>query len=358
MLTLPEFELLRLAARAEPDAARTQNIRAAAGGVDDWDRVIEWGHHHRILPLLYAHLRDAGVVPEAHAKYLRQWALRAAADVLFLSSEMVRIGTALDKARVPYLILKGPSLAEAYGGTAKRPFSDNDLLVRPIDFGKVERALLEAGFGERKRGDRQQSGYLSVYGEYTFGRSVGTFVSTVDVHTRVVPPGYSYSPDFDGLHARSRAAEMGGKAVLFLSWEDLFLTLSVNAVKDQWSRLRLATDLAEVAPLIGDWDALTERARQEGGLRTLHLAVLVAHGIVGGSFPCDVLENARRDRTAVALADRVQSSLATVGEGRAVRWVDRVRLNLGVQDGLAGMARYMGYVAVRRVTERAVDPRR
>ncbi len=331
-------------------------LRSVASSDLDWPRAITLGAYHRMLPLLHFHLhgRAQDVVPPDVLSALRSHTLRGSAHILFLLSEASRIASQLSDADVPFLVLKGPSLAEAYGGLAKRPFIDNDLLIRREDFGEVERVLLGLGFEQRKRSDAQQAAYLSVHGEYTFGRQEKGFVSTVDVHTRLVPFGLSYAPPFQDLVERSRTIPAGRSHVPVLSWEDIFLALAVNALKDQWDRLRLATDLAEVASTIEDWDALVERAENGGVLRAIHLAVLVVSGTVGCQFPEALARRARADRKATTLAEEAIRFLASSDVEKVRPGYDRFKLNMLVQDTVLGQLRYAGYAAVRRMTERLV----
>ncbi len=324
----------------------------------DWTEILRAGAYHKALPLIYAHLREHPAVPEAVVGALRDRTWQVSAHVLFLTSEMAQIARRLSHEDIPFLVLKGPSVAAAYGGVAKRPFVDNDLLIRREDFARAEQVLLSLGFNERKRNSQQQSGYLSVHGEYTFGRAVGAFVSTVDVHTRLVPVGFSYAPGFAELMTRSRALDVSGVSVRALSWGDLFLALSVNALKDQWDRLRLASDIAEVAGLVQDWPAVMAQAARDRVLRAVHLAILVAADALDATFPPDVVAQARRDRHAVVLSAHVRDGFARGREGIVLSGAERVRLNLLVQDGLRGQLRYVGYATARRVTERLFDPHR
>ncbi|WP_420457512.1 nucleotidyltransferase family protein [Rubrivirga sp.] len=354
-----EFELIRLGARAELGPEQAQAFHDLAAGALDWDRVLSLGAHHRVLPLLYVHLRDyAEHVPADVFEALRTYVQQSTVHVLFLTAETARIAHRFEADGVPFLVLKGPSLAKAYGSVGKRPFVDIDLLISRESFPLVERALLDLDFNERKRSGAQQSAYLSVHGEYTFGRQKDGFASTVDVHTRLVPFGLSYAPSFDHVLSRSRDLEAGGATVPVLSWEDLFLALAVNALKDQWNRLRLATDLAEVGGLVEDWEAVRDRARRDGALRTLYLGVLVASGAVGATFPPSLLDDARRDRRAVLLARDVEGYLVTSGRDTSRTWAERVRLNTLVQDGPRGWLRYASYAAARRLSEPFADPRR
>lgn len=353
-----EFELIRRAARAHLSPDETAALDRAAAGPLDWAKVMRLGAYHKTLPLLYAHLRDHPEMPPAATEWLRAWVWKLSTHVLFLSSEMARIARRFSELDIPYLILKGPSLSPAYGGVSKRPFVDNDVLVRRGDFGRVEQALTELGFNERKRSDWQQAGYLSVHGEYTFGRSVGELGSTVDVHTRLVPVGYSYAPDLGRLTERSRSIDVAGESVPALSWDDLFLALSVNALKDQWDRLRLVSDIAEVARHVTDWDGIAATATRNGVRRALHLAVLLATDLVDADIPQDVVARAQQDRRSVRLSQSVQQAMVEA-EGQTLSSLShRIKLNMLVQDGLAGQLRYTAYTALRRATERLVATQR
>ena len=288
-MSTPEFHLIRLAARATLDSARATSFLKACKRPLDWSQVLGLAVYHRLVPLLHAHLRDHGEAPAHVLDALHDEVHQSSVRVLFLSSEMARIARQFESDRLPYLVLKGPSLAEAYGSVAKRPFVDNDLLVRRQDFDRAARALVGLGFRGRAQSDRQQAGTLLVHGEDTFERMAGGARSAADVHTRLVPFGFSYDPPFEDLSRRARTITAAGENIPVLSWGDLFLTLSVNALKDQWDRLRLATDLAEVAPFVRNWDDVSERAGRLGSLRALHMAVLIASDELGGEFPTSIL---------------------------------------------------------------------
>lgn len=353
-----EFETVRLASAPVLDEARRSAIEAAVGEGPDWKRLLHLAGHHRLLPLLFSHLRDSDArVPEDVLAALKGYVRAQSIDVLHLTSEMALIGRRFEEDGIPYLVLKGPSVTAAYGEISLRPFSDNDLLVQRSDFAEVERALLGIGFNERKRGDRQQAGYLLVHGEYTFGRSVGEFVSTVDVHTRVVPFGLSYGPAFADLQARGRQVGVAGHDVPVLDWADLFVTLSVNALKDQWNRLRLASDLVAVGKMVEDWREVEDRARHEGVARAVRLAVAVSTEIAGAGIPPPVVERARRDARVETLKGRVVPFLASSHETPVRPGLARARFHMLAQDGLAGRARYVGYAAARRLTEGVFSPR-
>ncbi len=352
------YEVVRLASRANLSDQRAERLREAAGQVDDWQEVYAVGSHHRTLPLLYAHTREWA--PNEVTEALRQYVHRRAMNVLFLGAELARIARRLDEADIPFLTFKGPSLAEAYGGTARRPFVDNDLLVAPTDFDTVSRLLLEIGFNRHERSPLRQAGYLHIHGEYTFGRAVGPLVSTVDVHTRLVPIGYPFHGPFEALYARSRPLDIAGVKVPTFSWDDSLLALCVNALKDQWNRIRLATDIAETARFVHDWPALIARAKGTRCLRALHTGVLVSEEAVDGRFPESVVSEAKKDERAGRLSRSVICRLPAAHTEPVMTGSDRLRFTLLAPDGVRGQAQYLAYVGLRRlldpfVTEEASD---
>lgn len=347
------FEVVRLASRAVLSDARARRLRETADRLGAWQDVLSIGGYHRVLPLLYSHVRTWA--PPDVVESLRGYMQRRAVEVLFLGSEMARIAEAFDDEGVPFLTFKGPSLAEAYGGTARRPYVDNDLLIDPKDFGVASALLQDLGFQKRERSPVRQAGYLQVNGEDTFGRRAGPLTSTVDLHTRLVPIGYPYHGPFDALFERSRMLNVAGVEVPTFSWDDLFLALAVNALKDQWNRLRLATDLAEIAPFVPDWDEVLDRARRTRCLRALHVGVLVSADVVGAEFPGAVLNHARADARAARLANAVDERFPRAHTEPVMSGTDRMRFTLRTPDGVRGQAQYLAYVGLRRILEPLVS---
>lgn len=347
----PEYGLLRLIARAELSPARADAFRKACDEVD-WTEVIELATYHRLVPLLYVHVRDhaSEVAPDDVQRLLRGGAMHRAMQVLFLSSELEVIATRFEEIGVPYLVLKGPSLAKAFGDASRRPFLDNDLLIRREDFGAVEKALREMGFLRWKRSQWQQAGYLYIHGEYSFGRAVGSQISTADVHVNLVPRGYAYRASFKDLRARSQPLQVAGVEVPVLSWEDLFIALSVNALKDQWNRLRLVSDLAELAKLV-DWSRLMRLSSETHSRRAVQLAVLLAVDEIDADLPEAAVAWARADQRCANLAEHIRLHLRTFHEASVLDGKERIRLNLLAQDSVLSQVRYSSFVALRRVME-------
>lgn len=359
----PESAVLKLAAKAtfgDGDAAALADH--VARGLN-WQGLYTDVMRHGLMARLYARLTTSVQVPPPGDGYARlMQSLHHAvtpytALTLFLTAEMRALAEILDRVSLPYLVLKGPSLAEAYGGLGYRPFVDNDLLIRREDFERADAALSAAGWAREPRSRARLRTYLYIHGEVTFSRHAIGQTSTLDVHTALVPPGMSYRESFDDLHTRAQRILVAGASVPALSWEDLLIALAVNGLKDQWRRLRLVSDVAAVATMVTDWSAVEARAEAAGSLRTLHVALLLADREAASPPPAPVLERAAADAQAVRLAEWVGATLHRPANDHVQTFADRTRLYLRSQDHWTGGARYVSFVAFRRLTEWFVDPK-
>lgn len=358
----PEYEAIRLASSARFGDDEGERLRALVGRELDWDRLFYEATYHGVQPVVYSRLRllvepDARVAGlERAIRLLHQHVSARTAYSLFLAAEMARLAGGLARESVPFLVLKGPSLADAYGGFARRPFVDNDLLIRRADFNRLGVVLESLGFHRRARTPLRLAGYLYIHGEFSFSRTLTGQVSTVDVHTAVVPPGLPYQERFETLLGRGRMVGVGGTDVPVLSWEDLLIALSLNGFKDQWYRLRLVADVAATARMVSDWDAVFQRTDAARSRRMLTVALLLAVREGGLVLPAPILSRIEADPAAVRLSEWTRQKIQISSSAGTLPWADRVRLNMRSQDSVTGRVRYALFSAVRRITEAYVDP--
>ena len=111
------------------------------------------------------------------------------------------------------------------------------------------------------------------------------------------------------LFARATVVDVAGARIATLSPGDLLLVLSIHGMMHGWSVLRFIRDIAAVADHVREWDAVVARARAARMLRVLHVALLLAHGVMGSRIPPGVLARAASDARAVAIAESVPPRL-------------------------------------------------
>lgn len=352
-----EFELVRQCARTVLAPPAAERLAAALRGRVRWGYVVGLANYHGVLPLLYYHLKaqPPGLVPPEVLGQLRGLVTEQSARGLALVQEMGRLAQLFEERDLPVLTLKGATLAQkVYGGIALRPFVDIDLLVRRADFARLERLLVEDGYRQKPLTPFQKAGYLLIHAQYTFWRRApGGSHHVLDVHTSMLPMGYSYSEGFSDLWERAPTLVLGGAQVRTLGREDLLHVLCYHGFKNRWERLKYFSDVAELLRAFPDmdWGVVQERARAMRSRRVMLLGLHLAHEVLDAPVPEPLLRMAQADRRVVRLSREVQGRLPDEAHlGTEPYWA-RVRLNLMAQDSFAGRFRYSGYALLRRLSD-------
>jgi hypothetical protein len=142
------YRLLALCARAECRADHYHLIGRAAAELTEWDDVLAQARNHGMAPLLYVHLRDAGVqLPLAVRRELQGRYLRHRHANQVRTRVLREILQLYERAGIPVLVLKGGALMHlVYQEPGLRPMSDLDILVRGSDLWRARDLLTELGF--------------------------------------------------------------------------------------------------------------------------------------------------------------------------------------------------------------------
>jgi hypothetical protein len=355
----PEFELLRLFSRTTLEGEREAQARALLG--DD----LEWGYlgaiagYHGVQPLLYYHLRR--LAPELLAveplDRLRAVVGARSAHGLVLVHELGRLAEVFERGGLPVLAMKGPVLAQSiYGGIALRPFVDLDLVIDRARFDEANRILVGEGYESRELTPFQKRSYLFIHGQFTFWRrmaSVGSALAVIDLHTAIMPPGYSYTEGFDDLLRRSGTMKFGASETRVLEAVDLLEVLCYHGFKNRWDRLKYVADVAELLRATPglNWDAVYARARAMRSSRVLWLGLSLAERVLDAPMPERVSRDVHADRYVTTLSDEIVGRLPQQAHMKVEPYLDRVRLNILAQDSLLGRLRYGAYATARRISE-------
>jgi hypothetical protein len=191
------YRLLALCARAECSALHYDQLAQAAANLPEWAGVPALAEEQGMAPLLYTHLKTAGVsLPltvkrELQGLYLRhrqanRVRMRVLRDVL----------AAYEAAGIQVLVLKGAALSHLiYPEPGLRPMSDLDILVPNSELWRAQRVLAELGFNvPRSPTARLPHRHLAAATLQTAGLSIG-----VEIHYKL------YSDYWDHAGSRIRA---------------------------------------------------------------------------------------------------------------------------------------------------------
>jgi hypothetical protein len=279
----------------------------------------------------------------------------------FLTQELRSVLHRFDGADLPVLTMKGPVLAKtAYGDVALRNYVDLDVFIPANRFVEARALLKDMGYDcktDKKGLGRLQRRTLRYFsGQWHFVKGGRTF--NIDVHTRLFPPKFSFSADFNTFWERSQPVRLSddGLARRF-STEDMVLILAYHGMKNQWRALKHVSDLSGLLEGTGglDWNQLMKRCRILSSERVLALALRLAHDVMRVELPAPVLDWIR-DQDVRDPARLMQEYLYSRSSGGESEFEARIRspwrradlsLQLAVQDTLADKARYIAFTALQ-----------
>ena len=309
-----EFLLLAACCRWPTDATA---IGKAAQTAIDWPRFAALAQRHRVQGFARIGLEAAAidVPPGLVAAHRRQTARN-----LLLLDEAARIAAMLAEADIPAAFLKGATLAQlAYGDQTVKQTLDNDLLVDPGQVAATIKLLEPMGYRVIDPAVPLDAKRLSVLidlvKECTLVRSGNK--AMIDLHWRMTSvEGLLAEPD---LIRDLRIVTVGNHRLPTLGDEPLMVYLAVHGARHGWSRLKW---LADFNALLAARDeaavaALRARAKRDGVMRAMDLALLQANRLFGTAVPDDV-GRSRRVRWLAALSDALMRGADELAEQHRV----------------------------------------
>lgn len=356
------YELVRACISHQPEAARRDALRSYLRAGADWENVLREAARHGVCPLLVHNLEHLlGGLPSPLCDHVQESRRKRSIHANFLVQELGRIYELCEDNDLPLLTLKGPVLADrAYGGIAMRRYIDLDILIPEGRFSELDRLLRSAGYEypakrEKLKGWRQTV-FRALKGQWQYTRGGGVF--NLDVHTRIMPPGYPFPADFWAFWERSEEVQLKGRVVVKgLAPEDQALMLSYHGVKNYWRSLRYVADIAQLvrAESSLNWSALVERARKIRATRTLGLGLSLARDVLDVSLPLEIQRWAQGKSK-----DEVQSILArylrNCSEQIVLSLGNRMRLQFSTRDTVIDQFRYGAYSTLRHLWSTVFEP--
>jgi hypothetical protein len=266
-----EDRVLLAATRQDFTPAHQAAVAAAARESSlDWERLAAAAHRHGVGPLVGLNLRRCEArLPPAVAAAFEQAILENTAYKLRETARLHGALHALREAGYEAMLLKGAALdRQVYRQSWYTVSRDLDLAVRPLP-GRDP--------GEEGRAVRRT---LCLSG----------IECDLDAHHDVTMSGVLPVP-FERIWQDARPLQVDGIDALVMSPEDLLLSLTVNACRKRYFRLKSLLDLAETVrhlavPEAGlDWDVLAEKARAWSCGAIAYTALAAADATLGCGLP-------------------------------------------------------------------------
>lgn len=362
--TYPEIEVLLCCASTRIESEKVERLKATLKQDIDWAKLMQMATRHKVMPLLYWNLNAN--CPEAVPKHiltkLRADFFANTRHSLFLSGELVRLLNLFQAQGIPAVCFKGPVLAASvYGNLSLRQFSDLDILIRERDIEKAKQLFLSEGY--RMKIERIE---VTEEQEATFVRSQSIhklvreaaypFINeqkevVAELHWAIMPKYFSFPIDSEALWHELEQVSIAGNAVPSLSPENTLLMLVGHGTKDCWTQLARICDVAELIrshPQL-NWVKLMQMAKALGGERMLFVGLMLAHKLLGTTFPEDVWQKMQTDPTVELLTDRVCEKLFHKKDG-SYQDGTITNFHLSSRERFADRLRYFLLVAITPTT--------
>lgn len=138
----------RLVYRTADPGCTSEELRALAGSVQNWERVLRLVEHEGATSALWRLLKSAGDTPPAALRErLRAAAMISDFRMQALADRAREVVRSLAEYGVPVILLKGAAVGAMVDPSFRsRPMSDLDLLVHPSDADRAREAIVAAGW--------------------------------------------------------------------------------------------------------------------------------------------------------------------------------------------------------------------
>ena len=247
---------------------------------------------------------------------------------------LVRLGAALREVQVPWVVVKGPVLAElAYRG-GPRYYSDLDVVVPAEHFRQALAALTSMGASTMDRNWDLVVGDLRGQLHLAFGPEL------VDLHwhlVNLVSQRERFAIPMADLFARRRQVRLGSVTTWTLEPTDAVLHVALHAALAGGHQLGWLVDVERsVSNLHPDWDTLVRRSHAWRTDLPVAAALNRAREVLGAPVPTEViaeLSGGRAGRMLVHSLRKWRSSGSLPGGGS----IDRA-LTRSLRDGYPATA--------------------
>jgi hypothetical protein len=294
----------------------------------DWPAIFRRAMRHRVVPLLYANLRERSdlCVTDETKIALRSFVQTNAARSLALAGQMRNLLEAFLAADIPVIVFKGIALSAAlYDDVSMREAGDLDLLVHHEDIIRAANLLVRIGHDPfYPTATLRESAYLNGLKARARERYLRSHCEhhlvhpglrlNVDLHWAFSLREFAVSLDPEALWPRAIVQSVAGFKVRTPSPSDMLLILSLNGGKDRWERLDRICDIAALIRHLpeGAWVDIFKLAADAGMARMLAIGVLLAESVLNEPAPDHVMKVVSGDMKAVDIARKMRQQLLSV----------------------------------------------
>lgn len=326
--------------RREPP--RRGALDAALGGVN-FAELSAAAAFHRVVAYVLERLRDASSVAHADLGRMEQLYQVQVRDHLRALHDLTRVGKALDRAGVPWLVIKGPVLARLYPRPDFRSYSDIDLIV-PGAYLRDALVLLDDGVNTMIDRNWVRLRHTAA-GEVHLRLAHGT---TADLHWHLINRAKlrrTFPIDMSSLFQRARSVQLGACPARTLGRADTLVHLGLHGCLSGGNRLVWLKDIEQcLAQEPPEWDEVVSRAREWGADLALAAMLARVRRVLSVEVPVWVGRSLSPNggwRALVMAADRMAPLERSTGR-RSLPRMMALSTESDIRSTLASFARHAG----------------
>lgn len=303
----PELRLLLFCLRQQILSNEQEDVNKFLAGIRDWELFVHLAVRHRVYPMIYRYVNiiQHPAVPSKVVSALQLNTRQNTLKSMQLAGELVKVLQVFEKQGIYAAVLKGFPLGyKLHEDAAIRPFNDLDILIRQEDVAKARTVIEGQGYDRMRPNFTETPGQLRNWlkTECHFNYWHKDKGVCLELHWKL---NRYLEISLNEIEDSLTSMVVAGQTVRIPWKEELILYLILHGGGHAWFRLRWLFDIG-ILFRQGDfsWARLYGLA-EHWGIKTLlnQTIILSCSLLLASSVPADIVKRARKDRTAVILAD-------------------------------------------------------
>ena len=290
-----ENQLLLLCARVSLQANVINQIKNLLKQQLDWDLILTNSNQEKILPLVYFHISELGLlhrVPSKTVSELRRISLGITGKNIVMYSELKRLLKLFKSSNLDVVVLKGASyIEELYHNISLRSMGDIDLLVKEEALQFSRELLLKNGYVQQTGWNEYQQ-IDTHHLPHFIHQDTKTVVElhwTIGMYEQILPI------NMEEIWNRTNSITFENSKMKILSPEDMILQQCVHLfiVHEGNFSLKNLCDISEIIQkyfLIINWDLIVDCSFRFKIGAIVYAAVFLVKNIYHQKIPIDVIE--------------------------------------------------------------------
>ena len=302
----------------------------------DWGYILQNSFRNGVFPLVSDNLlrNFEQFLPQDVISNFQERLAGHVRNNMFLTSQLLEIVRLFNSESVPFMPFKGPLLAmTAYGNLALRQFVDLDVLIQPQHLERSIKLLKTLDFAPidnlswLNRTNRYMSRNKDIYLTNS-DRSVN-----LELHWKLSGSHFAMPIEVHRLWEQVETVNFAGVNVKSLSFNDLFIYLSLHGTRHSWERFGWICDINELlrSKQDIDWEIVSREAKRLGCENILELTLRLVYEFFGTETNIPRWEKIKKDKSLDPIVVEIQQRLFS-SERVPVKIGDRYLYHLKLKE--------------------------